>query len=320
MRDRDLLNALSSGKTFKVDEIACKLHADQIRGYVREDQIGPWSIQSPAMQLAFKISFISICHQFNWDFLQDTLAKKLLTSNEHEFLHRLTTVKASDLSSWLADYPKQERVRAKERVQLLRDVGLNITSKFGSCAALYGELNGRPLSVFREKMEGFRAYRNDPLKKKTNVLTHDLFKEQILEFADPENIEPAVDYHIMRLYLRTGRVVPERKSLIPFLEGRPNPRGTLIRALRIAVSEAEQLTAQMAGLNVADVNFIEWQVGRAVCKNAVPLCEASVVPDLANDVSALCTSGCPYSTSCLAYTSMHSFLQFEEPTYASTDY
>lgn len=318
---------LSSGDSFFVDSMACMLHAEQIKKYVRPLEKFVWSDEPKEIQLAFKVAFISICHQFNWDVMQTALAENLLTDTAN-FAQRLTEIKTSDIESWLNHYPKKDRIKGAERSKLLRDVGnvlLNdyngsLKNFFESCTNT--QLGDRSVAnSFHNVMDKFLGYSTDSLRKKTNVLSHDLIKENIVKFKDPENANPAVDYHIMRLYLRSGRVIPKNEVIFKFLEGTPNPRGALVRQLRKAVSQAEQLTAYYAKLNVADVNYIEWQIARNICTNENPACnslEDNV--SLPSDINLLCNSCCPYSKECTSNNENPRFVSFEEPIYISTDY
>src|SRR3546814_15988328 len=71
------------------------------------------------------------------------------------------------------------------------------------------------------------AYTGDPFDKKARVLAHDLHREGIMMFSDPENLKPAIEYHLIRLYLRSGRVIPASESVRRELIGiqrSPRPR------------------------------------------------------------------------------------------------
>lgn len=312
---------LSSGKAFEISQIACMSHAESISGFSRPQEDFPWSSLSPEIQLTFKIAFISICHQINWDYLQSTLANKLL-ADKNSLLAKLCEISSRDIESWLGDYPKKERVRAKERARLLRNVGEVLREKYNSePTQLYNAILGSRFDdgSYLSILEDFLAYRTDPLKKKAHVLSHDLFSEKIVKFNDPENIEPAVDYHIMRVYLRTGRVVPVDEAVYPFLKGDPNPRGYLIKDLRKQVSAALKLTAHYAGLSIPDINYIEWQIGRSICLNKNPACE-TIKSEAGEDIQRLCKKGCPHVTSCISYNEHRPFMEFEEPINKSADY
>lgn len=314
---------LSQGPPFMVDPSVCMQHAEVIKAYRRPVETHYWSSSPLHVQLGFKVAFISICHQFNWDFMQDTLAKNILGFGE-DLPEKLSVVSSKNISEWLKDYPKQERVRSAERAKLLRNVGEVLCKKYdGNLAKFHDECSSVELENggFHRLMNGFVGYSTDVLQKKTNVLSHDLVKEGIVQFKDEQHIKPAIDYHIMRLYLRTGRVVAADTGVYRFLRGAPNPRTSLVKNLRKTVSEAEELVAYYSGLNVADVNYIEWQIGRSICLNAKPLCviDNSVI-NIAADVGVLCSGGCPYVSTCSAKNRDAEFLDFEEPNYVSSDY
>jgi hypothetical protein len=308
---------------FSIDNIACMQHAEVIKSYQRNEELFIWSSQPKDIQLLFKIAFISICHQFNWDFLQEALAINLLNQPK-SIVETLSEITASRLEGWLHKYPRPERIRAKERAHILRDIGKIMHEKFNNDIDLfYRKCSNSHLgdNTFYTILDNFEGYRTDPLRKKSNVLTHDLIKEHIVEFSDKENVMPAIDYHIMRLYVRSGRVVPSDEAIFKFLEGAPNPRGRLVSELRKAVSEAEQLTAFYANLSVADVNYIEWQIGRSICTNKEPACIAGESRiEIAKDVAALCKEKCPYQNTCLSFNQHRKFINFEEPKYISKDY
>lgn len=291
------------GSGFKVVPSACYEAAQQLKTCHPEVESGPWHDLNCEHSLAFKIAFISVCHQINWDYLQSKLAT-LLLDDPISIVSTLLSITAKDISELLGDYPKPERIRARERAAYLRDVGKVISREWNDSAAnmLTSTQNrcGGP-DGFIQKLDAFIAFRSDPLRKKSHVLIHDLVREKIVEFDDPENIEPAIDYHLIRIYLRTGRVIPLERAIVPFLGKQPNPRDRLVKLLREAVSEAATLTAFYAGHSVADLNYIEWQLGRNICDGAEPRCDQSSAQLLPGDLSALHSDYCPYRDFCESY-------------------
>lgn len=319
---KKLNDLLGSGDLFSVDMFACMSHAETLKNHKQTIQKQPWNIYPAEIQLIFKVAFISICHQINWDYLQHTLAQKILT-NEADILDILQNVSAKKISCWLEDYPRKERVRAQERATLIKDVGIKIASEFNSDLKLfYSQVSNATLAgnQFEKIMDTFEAYRKDPLKKKTNVLTHDLTTEKIIDFRDKENLKPAVDYHIIRTYLRTGRVIPKDTELFKFFKGAPNPRNYIIKKLRETVSEAVMLTAHYAGINVAEINYIEWQIGRNACTNKDPICKNERPNNLPLSIKKLSLSACPYEKECLAFNRIEEFIEFEEPIFITSHY
>jgi len=319
---KKLNDLLGSGDLFSVDMFACMSHAEILKNHKQKTQKQPWNVYPPEIQLIFKVAFISVCHQINWDYLQHTLAQRMLT-NEADILEILQNVSAKKISCWLEDYPRKERVRAQERATLIKDVGTKIASEFNSDLKLfYRKVSSATLAdnQIEKIMDTFEAYRTDPLKKKTNVLTHDLTTEKIIEFRDKENLKPAVDYHIIRTYLRTGRVIPKDTELFKIFKGAPNPRNYIIKKLRETVSEAVMLTAHYAGINVAEINYIEWQIGRNACTNKDPICKNARPNNLPLSIKKLSATACPYEKECLAFNRIEEFIEFEEPIFITSHY
>lgn len=315
-------SVLGRGKIFDIDAIACMQHAHKISSFSPIPLREQWHKQPLEDQLLFKIAFISICHQINWDYLQNKLYENLF-SPRVSLLETIDGITSSTISSWLSDYPKKERVRAAERAKLIRNIATTVKAKFdGSPLKLYETLSTSTLQnkKFEEVMNSFEAYRKDPLKKKTNVLSHEITTEQIYTIPDLDFLEPAVDYHIMRIYLRTGRVIPKDESLFKYFKGTPNPRGYIVDQLRKTVSEAIKLTAHYANLNIAQINYIEWQLGRSTCTNENPRCQLPPPNDLPTSILSLFHGQCPFSEHCTAHTRIKEFIEFEEPLFVSTHY
>jgi hypothetical protein len=124
----------------------------------------------------------------------------------------------------------------------------------------------------------------------------------------------------MRLYLRSGRVVPRYNAVGDALMGKPRPRPRLVKLLREAVGEALRATARFSGLTVADVNYVEWQLGRSVCDHIKPAClKRRIAPGLDNDIGCLFDRFCPYMNFCKACAD-EEWRKLKEPQFKSTFY
>jgi hypothetical protein len=290
---------------FKIDELACLQAADAIRAYRARVEATPWGHFPRASQLTFKLAFVAICHQFNWDFMQERLARHLLTADPSEMVRRLVRIRADDFNEWVTGYNRPHRIKAAERAEMLRAIGSGLQQKFdGDVLTLVSRASGKleGATGFLQQLDAFEPYRADPLRKKSNVLVQDLVRERIVNFEDETTIRPAVDYHIMRLYLRTGRVVPMYTVVADALKGMPRPRPRLVKLLREAVAEALQTTAGFAKLSVAEINYVEWQIGRSICHRLRPLCTTPAGKvELDPDIAALFDGPCPYASFCPAY-------------------
>jgi hypothetical protein len=212
----------------------------------------------------------------------------------------LSSVTAHHVAAWLAGYSRPDRVRAKERAAFLRDVGKVIVDRYSRDAELLlkraeGRLHG-PGGLL-SRLDEFIAFRADPLRKKSNVLAHDIIRDRIATFSDEDKIAPAIDYHIMRLYLRSGRVVPIHNATLGLLKHESTPRPRLVRLMREAVSEALSLTALYSAMSIPEVNEIEWEIGRSICDRTNPKCDDPT----AGTQFAGRSLGCPYQSFCVAF-------------------
>lgn len=311
------------GKIFEVDRMACQYSARTISAYRASVERTPWGGLPPVHQLTFKLAAISICHQINWDFLHARLAEHLLSSNQTEMVKRIAQVTAPELTGWLKGYAKPTRIRATERARMLRTIGECLSAQlagdpYNLVAASHNRIAGP--EGFVARLDMFEPYRVDPLRKKSNVLVQDLIRERIVAFEDQDSLRPAIDYHIVRLYLRSGRVVPLHGVVADSLKNKVRQRPRFVNALREAVAEALQLTAAYARLPLADVNYIEWQLGRSVCELNAPRCvgrERS--SDLDADVANLFGGPCPYVAFCLARNDPE-WRKLREPNFPTTFY
>lgn len=300
--DREL-----DGDPFRVDLFRCHDAALALAPYLGAHVTEPWTHLPKLDQLVFKTLFISICHQMNWDVLQYAMAAWLLPAASGRLVELAGTT-PRQISSLLQDYPKQERVRAIERSGMLRETARRLTELLAVDGRLRSLLEAPVLggaSGFYEIIATIPAYTGDPFDKKARVLAHDLHREGIVTFSDPENLKPAVEYHLIRLYLRSGRVVPASDSVRDELLGERRPaRPRLVKLLRGAVDTAMRQTALYSGIDVATLNYVEWQIGRSICvqelgPDLAPFhCEAPAPADMPDDVRALAPYGCPFADVC----------------------
>lgn len=301
------LHKALSGQPFKVDLFSCFQAAQKLKRYQPAPVIEPWADQPKVDQFVFKTLFISICHQMNWDVMQSATAS-FLFPDTYDRLDEFSAVTSAKIADLLENYPKQERVRAAERAKILRETARRLKELMPN----RGTAEQRIANPFLEGSDGFYeftskidAFTGDPFEKKPRVLAHDLFREEIIPFSDPENLRPAVEYHLIRLYLRSGRVSTEDESVREILSGPRLPtRDRLVKLVREAVDDAMRQTALYAELDAATLNYLEWQIARSICveelnDNLAPdFCYPGKSYDLPDDIQKLCTEGCPMNSFC----------------------
>lgn len=321
--DRDL-----DGDPFRIDLFRCRDAAQSLPAYRGAHVLEPWSHLPKVDQLAFKTLFISICHQMNWDVLQSALAGWLLPDAGRR-LEEFASTSPRQISMLLRDYPRQERVRAVERARMLRETAGSLSVLLAAGGALRKLLDSPLLdgaAGFYETIAGISAYTGDPFDKKARVLAHDLHREGIVTFVDPANLRPAVEYHLIRLYLRSGRVVPRSESVREELLGKRRPaRPRLVKLLRGAVDMAMRQTALYAGIDIATLNYVEWQIARSICVEelgpelAARHCQAPAPDEMPEDVRALAKCRCAFADFCSSLNDP-SYGWFREPQFQKAIY
>jgi hypothetical protein len=167
-----------------------------------------------------------------------------------------------------------------------------------------------------------RVFSADPVQKKARVFVHQLLRYGLIDVVDPENIAPAVDYHLMRLYVRTGRIRPLEQWEERLKEESATAPIEPITALRRAVEESMYYTATGADLRIDEVNHIEWQIARSFCLRKDPHCLSAPLPEKPVDVEVAklsCGLGhrCPLSKECLGAKDS-SLRQLVDPQQAKT--
>jgi hypothetical protein len=125
---------------------------------------------------------------------------------------------------------------------------------------------------FLRQIPGYMA---DPLAKKANLLAVILGArpEQFLTIKDPENIQPIVDYHMMRVSLRTGLVKIQDADLQRRIDARMwvDPAEEL--AIRQATGRAILGLVEQSGCSVAAIDGLFFKTGRSYCvETEVPRC------------------------------------------------
>ncbi len=321
--DRDL-----DGDPFRVDLFRCRDAALVLAPFRDQHAVEPWTNLPEIDQLVFKTLFISVCHQMNWDVLQSAMAEWLLPDVGSR-LEALAGTTPRQISVLLQDYPKQGRVRAVERSRILRETARSLKEMLAAGGGLSRLLRNPTLegpSGFYETIASIPAFTGDPFDKKARVLAHDLHREGIMKFCDPENLKPAVEYHLIRLYLRSGRVVPTSDAVRDELLGENRPaRPRLVKLLRGAVDVAMRQTALYSGIDIATLNYLEWQIGRSICVEELgpeltPFhCEAPAPSDMPYEVRALAPCRCPFAGFCSSLNEP-GYPWFREPQFQKSIY
>lgn len=293
-----------AGNPFSVDPTQCYLAAQALQRFTPTKANNPWSAAPVSAQVVFKLLFVAICHQINWDFLQRRMFERFFAEDFAEMLDRAKGASAKLVTDMLEGYHRPERVRAAERAKYLRSTAEALEIRFAndplklvSMGKVFGEKG--LLELIRE----VPAFGEDPLSKKANAFAQELAREKIVEFSDDGLIPPAIDYHLIRLYLRTGRVIANDRAIFRSLRTGSTHRMRLVNLLREAVASALQDTALFARMPVHVINYLEWQIGRSRCEREFTICDGPWPSDLLDSSVIAISNGCPIKDSCTAYQS-----------------
>lgn len=260
----------------------------------------------------------AICHQMNWDYLRQAVYVKTLEHSDWLEPESLAVISENEISSLLSGYKKPERIRANERTAILRQIG-GLAKKHGSFAKMFLEDSGKVLSEIqiRQNLLECSAFSQDPEEKKLQLLLQKLsIYPQLSELA--AFCKPAVDYHLIRCFLRRGLISPKTKLSIDYvLSTEIQRRESTVGALRQLCGHLIQEISNYTGLSINSVNQIEWHIGRSICKEGEPDCYLK-------ELDSAWTRGkynkCPFCETCCALNFNHDLLCIEEPTYLGTSY
>lgn len=216
-----------------------------------------------------------IAHQIN-NFFSERALRKI--SKENFNSNYLVKLREEELFELLKDYHKPERIMAKERAQMIREFCFVLNEHFSGKASVLLEKSNFEVDKFKENLDNFVAFSEDPLRKKSNILVQILSRLKLVEFKDIEKVEPAIDYHLIRLALRNGRVKIKNEDLrLRIIEQKPVSEAE-DKLIREKVSEAFQVTAYASGKNIPELNWIEWHLARSVCVRGEPQCHLDLNP------------------------------------------
>ena len=296
------IDSALAGDPFIVDETQCMLLADWLRPFSPADAKHSWTYLERDAQICFKIFFVAICHQINWDFLQERLFEHFASDNVEAMLEKAEKATAAYVEQMLLGYHRPDRIRASERAKGLRQTATALRNIFKSDVSRL--VQARTVfgpSGLMSELDNIPAFAEDSLRKKSSALAQELAREHIAYFTDAENIAPAIDYHLIRLYLRTGRVVPTTDTVFNSLKTGITHRPRLLKLLRSATSRALIITAEHAKLPVHELNYLEWQLGRTRCEKDLMNCTGAWPAELTDESVRNIDTMCPLRHNCHAF-------------------
>ena len=269
--------------------------------------------------IACEVICAAICHQINWDFLRNAVLEHTISNPTWIIPENIRQVRTTDVYKILIKYDKPERLRAEERAKMLRSLGNTLYDLKCQYFEIFIDQKGNirtKESIFRVLNSTF-AFSGDPEDKKIQLLIQNISDYPKLSPLAVYS-KPAIDYHIIRLYLRRGLIIPQNKEAIDYIFS-PDKQRTekTVAAIRKMCSEVFDLINWLSKIDIKTINSIEWWIGRSVCTRAFADCDLSITK---TGWLRLSYEKCPFCESCHAYKYDSSYLTVSEPTYFGSSY
>jgi len=138
----------------------------------------------------------------------------------------------------------------------------------------------RPLEAFVKMLDHIGGYKEDPIRKKSNLLALSVSQrpEAFLQFDSDETVRPVVDYHCMRAILRQGLV----DVLDPDLKNKLAQRMLLTEdeewAIRFAGYRIQEKVEVLSGKPIGAVDWFFFNYTRSHCPEMTdPICAECAV-------------------------------------------
>jgi hypothetical protein len=267
----------------EVNEAQCQLIGQRLRQQtVRADEFlfVPATVHEALIEANYWAFAIAICQHTKslagvvdgrwrrgWDYLISASRRAL---DEFASAEAMARIDADRLRAILSDdfdpaYSTVDRV--DERLGQLHHVARVLLEQYeGQAMNLYCRAGGRILGeggIF-QRLAAIPAY-TDPLDKKAQLLVGQLDAAGVWPLADPENLKVCMDYHAMRVALRTGIVEVTDPGLLIALKQKARVSDAINHAVRHAVSDACDRVIAHSGVSVFEFDKWIWHLGRSCC-------------------------------------------------------
>jgi hypothetical protein len=211
----------------------------------------------------------AIHHQINFDFLEEKLRSIPVERFNPAALSSITT---EEMEGLLKDYQKPERILAEERAAIVREFCSTLTAEFEGKISKLLEESFHSVIRLRNNLDVFSAFSEDPLRKKSNILIQMLSRRKLADFSDTDNINPAIDYHLVRLLLRNGRTKIDDEKLMKKIIAQKRITNKEDELIRKETAKAFRISAKEGLKTIPLENWIEWNIARKFCVRDEPLC------------------------------------------------
>jgi len=143
--------------------------------------------------------------------------------------------------------------------------------------------SNKPLETFVMMLDHVGGYKEDPLRKKSNLLALCVSQrpEAFLRFGSDESVAPVVDYHCMRAILRQGLVNVLDEDLKRKLSERMVLTADEEWAVRFASYRIQEKVAVLSGKPIGAVDWFFFNYTRSHCPEMTdPICAECAVENV----------------------------------------
>lgn len=259
----------------------------------------------------------SICHKINWDYLRTRVYDKTLKNSEWLLPDNLKTISEDDVYELLCTYGKKERIRADERAKILRQIG-SWSKHYLQIKDVFMD-NDRLLDYVDVHSNLFKCdvFSSDPQEKKLQLLIQKVSFLNGFE-ALSSYYHPAIDYHLIRSYLRRGLIICKTKKAWDYINNSDaNRTERTVAAIRMHCSNMINAISLYTHLDNSTINLIEWHIGRSVCMQEKADCKLETK---SSDWLKPKFEVCPFYYTCTARCYNQNYINISEPNYNGTSY
>jgi hypothetical protein len=262
-------------------ELAAKLR--QVQVLPDEFLIRPESEEEKSSEANFWFYTVAICQHTKslqgtlegrwlrgWDYMV-TAGRRAMTRDAQVFsAERVRRIIPQGLRTLYSDDGQPSRStldRVEERVEQLHQCAQLLLENYdGDVMNLYRRTGGRlrDKGGIMERLAQFEPY-SDPVEKKSFLFLMFVSRAGIWHLKDLHNLKVAIDYHIMRIALRSGMVEVHDSALERALKERAEVSAEVDNRVRAAVRKACDHLIAHSGQDVFSVDNILWMMGRNCC-------------------------------------------------------
>ena len=177
---------------------------------------------------------------------------------------------SADAQLGLGDLPR--------RAEILRATARELSESFDGCVSrLLNEADRRVggESGAYAQLARLTAF-TDPLRKKSSAFLMTVHFSGRWPIVDHANVLPMIDYHRMRLLMRTGCIEVTDERIADRLRAEMPVSGHMEAAIRDAAMTVCTTIPRLAGMAMFDFDVLLWAHARSCCRRA-PMCVSRTV-------------------------------------------